>query len=341
MADIWKELYEILQNGKRAVLVTVLESRGSAPRGAGAKMLVQEDGRSSGSVGGGAVEFEAQKLAVSLFSERKSCSREFSLTSQKAADLGMICGGDVLLYFQYIEPTDKNCELFQRISQHSAVPGTLWILLHIEGQAWELSLCSSQDQLPENLRNIPLTGCAGLYKTSSEEYYLEPLSRDGVVYVFGGGHVAQALVPLLSRVEFSCVVMDDREQFACKDIFPQAQRVLLGDFSDLSFLEIQPCDFVVIMTRGHQSDYIVLSQALRTQACYIGMMGSRRKIESTFDRLREDGFKDADLKRVFTPIGLPIQAETPEEIAVSVAAEMILRRSKIRSRGIETMVGDA
>ena len=156
------------------------------------------------------------------------------------------------------------------------------------------------------------------------------LQEGGRCYVFGGGHVSQALVPLLSGVDFCCVVLDERPDYATPALFPTAE-ARCGPLPALAAaIPFTTGDSVIIMTRGHQGDYEVLCEALRSPVWYIGVVGSHRKMEATFRRLREDGFTDADLSRIVTPIGLAIDAETPAEIAVSITAQLIQRRAARR-----------
>lgn len=159
-----------------------------------------------------------------------------------------------------------------------------------------------------------------------EREYEEQRIKDGRVFIFGGGHVSQQLVPTLSRVGFRCVVIEDRQEFAAPELFEsRAEEIRLTDMDKVAELvpEITPDDYVCIMTRGHKDDYLVQAQMLRSQACYIGVIGSRHKIAGVNAKLRADGFTEDDLKRIITPIGLDIAAETAAEIAVSVAAQMI------------------
>ena len=160
-------------------------------------------------------------------------------------------------------------------------------------------------------------------------YYCEPLFRAGRVYVFGGGHVSQALVPALTAVDFRCVVLEDRPEFCRPELFPGVEETRLVDNARLAdFVTVDERDYVVVMTRGHKDDQAVQAQMLRTPAHYIGVIGSRRKTAGVFARLREEGFTDADLARITTPIGLDIKAETPAEIAVSIAAQLIQVRAE-------------
>lgn len=154
------------------------------------------------------------------------------------------------------------------------------------------------------------------------------------VYVFGAGHVSQQLVPVLAHVGFDCMVLDDREEFANRDCFPQAEEVRICDFKHLEeTADITETDYVVIMTRGHEWDYVAQSYALRRKPHYIGVMGSRHKIAFVTKRLLEDGFSLEEIQSCHMPIGTEIQAETPEEIAISIAGELIQTRARARKSG--------
>ena len=168
-----------------------------------------------------------------------------------------------------------------------------------------------------------------MLKQGQPSYYVEPLTTAGFVYIFGGGHVAQELVPVLAHIGFAPVIVEDRLDFARKELFPEAANTVVGSFSDIGArVSISKDDYVVIMTRGHQADFEVLRQALLTRATYVGVIGSRSKIATTNKRLLEAGIPEAELSRIHAPIGLPILGETPAEIAISIAAELILHRAK-------------
>ena len=146
----------------------------------------------------------------------------------------------------------------------------------------------------------------------------------GTVYIFGGGHVAQELVPVLAHVGFRCVVYDDRAEFANPQVFPQAAETIVGDLEHIGDrVAIGPQDYVCVMTRGHQFDYYVQKQAMELGPCYIGIMGSRSKIRVVTEKLLEDGFTREEIEGCHMPIGTAIGAETPAEIAVSIAGELI------------------
>lgn len=155
------------------------------------------------------------------------------------------------------------------------------------------------------------------------------------VWIAGAGHVAQALVPVLSSLSFDCHVMDDREGLLTSEIFPDAQSLNLLEFKNIpKFIEehVKERDFVCIMTKGHKDDYITLVPALRSPAYYVGLMGSRSKINALYQALRKEGFTEEEIKRCRSPIGIKISAETPLEVAYSVAGELIYTRAVLEGR---------
>lgn len=146
--------------------------------------------------------------------------------------------------------------------------------------------------------------------------------------VFGGGRVGSATVSALSRVGFSCTLFDCRPEFANAGKSHGAQQAVVGDYNDIAAsLTLDERNYVLIMTHSHQHDFAVLEQVLRQPLAYVGFMGSRRKIATACERMLEAGIPESALSAVHMPIGLDIKAETPEEIAVSIAAECILHRA--------------
>ena len=239
------------------------------------------------------------------------------------------------MFYQYIDAVDsRQLDLYRYIRSALDINENAWIVRRFEnnvptetsvfdGNGLHFASQSKEDEIRPLLGNSPdLT-------EGDIRYYTEPLVRAGKVYVFGGGHVAQELVPVLARTSFSVVVYEDRENFAKAELFPDAEGIVMHDFSKISEkLSITDTDYVVVMTRGHQKDYEVLEQMLKTQAPYVGCIGSAKKLDATKRRLIEAGVTQSALSRLYSPIGLKIKAETPAEIAVSVAAEMILFRAE-------------
>lgn len=165
-----------------------------------------------------------------------------------------------------------------------------------------------------------------------EELKLKNKNKN-VVYIFGGGHVSMELAKILKYVGFDYVVWDDRKEFANEERFKDANKIICKDFDNInSEINITNNDFIVIMTRGHAYDYIVEKQILRSGAYYIGVIGSRNKNRVIKENLLADGFSENEIDSVCAPIGLSISADTPEEIAISIGAELILFRSKLENR---------
>lgn len=327
-----KRMFEYLRAGKEMVLVTVVASSGATPRGAGARMIVTEEGRIWGTIGGGAVEYRSQQLALQVLKEKKSFGHDFSLTKDDVQNLGMICGGAVQVFFHYIpEDDERNIRLAEKALEIYKSGGDLWLFCDIR-KGGELGIYSEKSgfvdvEEPEWL--LPhLSRHPKLLKENGREIYVEKILSSGKVYIFGCGHVAQELVPVLSHVGFRCVVMDDRPEFADEELFPKAEKVMLIDFERIAdFVTINENDYVCVMTRGHAYDTSVQAQILKTQACYIGVIGSAAKKAGVYKKLYEMGFTSEDTERITSPIGLSIKAETPAEIAISIAGQMICHRA--------------
>lgn len=331
MRALFAALAEELAAGRGAVVATVVASRGSTPRGPGARMLVRAGGPALGTVGGGAVEWEASRLARDLCREGRSLRRTYRLTNSQAGDLGMICGGETDLLFQYVAPAGlPQVREIGRALEEGAAPQ--WLVTAFALDSWRWGLCDGAGSCP-GLSDLPRERLLPLLKErpalgeGGPALFAQPLTPAGTVYLFGAGHVGLALVHLLALTEFPVVVYDQRP--APPDGIPEAERVVQGPYEDaLSRLEaIGPEDYVVIMTPGHQGDYEILRQVLRTPARYVGCIGSRRKIAATRERLLADGFSEADFARVHAPIGLDIGGETPQEIALSVVAQLVACRA--------------
>ena len=207
-----------------------------------------------------------------------------------------------------------------------------WLITSIaEGQHWAQQTQIADKKLLSQMGfPVPLTNKTAIVTYQEQKYYAEPLQTAGRVYIFGGGHISKSLVPVLYPLGFRTVVVDDKAEFADPARFPLAEQTIQAQFTDYSaIVPIDDSDYVVIMTRGHANDYDVLVQALRTKACYIGMIGSRSKLKTTREKLLADGFSDEDFDRVHAPIGLAIKAVTPEEIAISIAAQLIMERAQL------------
>lgn len=323
MRALFRSIVHALEAGQPVQLVSILAASGSTPRGAGAVLAVFPDGSSAGTIGGGNVEYEAVRLASALLRSGENGLRDFRFAPGE--DLGMACGGQATLHFHHLSPGDgSTAALLRRLLTSSGENRDQWLVRRLEGAQVLETLLADRDtpELPPGLLEH-----RAVFR---EGWFSLPAVRAGLVYIFGGGHVSQALVPLLAAAGFRPAVWDDRPEFVSPDRFPQAERLFCGPFEEVSSrLSVTADDDVVIMTRGHQADYTVLAQLLRSGARYLGCIGSRRKLALCRERLLAEGFTEEEYRRLHAPIGLNIGAETPAEIAVSVAAELIAVRAGV------------
>lgn len=323
-----KILYEIEKNND-LVLVTLTDSDGSAPRKTGAQMLVGEKGLILGTIGGGAVEKLSIEKAQDLVKQKRSNLHPFFLHTNDKEDIGMICGGNVTALFQFISAGDPLWKeiCIKAIELFTAQKGG-WFVQRLDGGKPALFgenaelICgeSPECEIPEGSKAL-----------NSGAHFWMPIPVAERVIIFGGGHIAAALVPLLSIVGFRSWVFDDRAEYTTADRFPQAEKCITGDFMHIGdSVSISDKDYVVIMTNGHKNDFETELQVLRGPFAYIGVIGSRRKTAAVNEKLRAQGITENKIAQVHTPIGTAIKAVTPEEIAVSIAGELILVRAERR-----------
>ena len=250
MLEIYQEIVSLLSKGERAALATVISSHGSAPREAGAKILVKKDGTTIGTVGGGRVEHLICKKAMDVINSSQAQVAHFDLSGEE--DLpGMICGGQMDIFLEPIVPTET-------------------------------------------------------------------------LYLFGAGHISQSVAALGKMLGFQVAVIDPRAEFNNAERFPTADSLIVDGYDTVfSRLNIDQGSYIVIFTPGHASDEQCLQFAVGTGAKYIGMIGSQKKVKEVKGRLLQKGISQQQLERVHAPVGLDIGAETPEEIAISILAEII------------------
>ena len=328
MKQIFSQLFYELEKHNDAVLVSVIDDNGSAPRGAGSQMLVTDRGRRCGTVGGGAVEKRSEEMAMELIKKRESLVHTFRLHTNQTEDIGMVCGGNVTVHFQFIARDDPAWQ----------VAAACVLALYEKKEAGHLIL-REDGAAPTvcDAAGAVLCGSAVdsalLAKGCKREngLFSMPVSVGNRAILFGAGHIAQSLCPILASVDFRVTVFDSREEFAKKELFPTAETVLCGDYERLSdYLTIDENDYLVIMTSGHSFDFAVERQVLMGDFAYVGVIGSRSKTASVNKKLHEAGVSEEKTALVHTPIGTAIRAVTPAEIAVSIAGEMILERAIAR-----------
>jgi xanthine dehydrogenase accessory factor len=338
MKDLLVRIRESAARGKDLVLAVIVSSSGSTPRGPGAMMLIGGEGRLWGTIGGAAPEHLAIEEGKKLIGEKRSALRTYILHPNDAADIGAKCGGEisVLLFFLNSAESSIAALMDAGIAGFSA-PGPCWLAFSLTGES--LGLLGGQG-ITAWLGEKPAEPAAlimprpGQNVQGDTSWFSLPLVPGGFVYIFGGGHVAQELAPLLCRLDFRCVIFDDREEFTGPELFPEDCGIIRGDFENIgASLSLTPKDYAVVVTRGHIFDFHAEAFALRSPARYIGVIGSGAKHKFVRQRLEDAGFTPAELDapRVHAPIGVSIQSKTPAEVAVSIAAELILVRARMMS----------
>ena len=340
MKKLIQHICTSLNDGEDLVLVTISSQSGSTPRLAGAKMIIHRDGRIAGTIGGGLVEAQAMKEAPKCFACGHSMRRAFDLSNGDAAVTDMICGGKMELFLEFIRADEGNREAFQDLHAAMASGRRAALVCPLDADSGHQRFVidhkgrTSHDDLPEELlaavRQIrsSTSGCT-LIDYKDREYLVSYFAVGGNLFLIGAGHVAACTAEAAVRVGFRVIVMDDRNQFANRDRFPLADEIkVLPSFAGcFEGYDIDGDSYLVIVTRGHMHDLEVLEQALQTKAGYIGMIGSRKKRNALYANLMDKGIKETQLEQVRCPIGMAIEADTPEEIAVSIVGELIYQRA--------------
>lgn len=341
-----KTIISQLNTGNPAVLISIISMEGSTPRESGTKMVVTANGN-YGTIGGSLLEAAAIKKARRLLTTGRSELMDFDLSGESTSTPGMICGGKAQVLLDFLDAAPGNRSLFSKmharilegrrffyLTSFSNTGGKFRVsgrgLFFPDGSTIGDDIVTPQDN-PTICEQIHHINSTTVVSKDNTKIIIDPISRTKTIYCFGAGHVAVPTVHIAAMVGFQVVVIDDREEFANMERFPDAGRVcVIDDFSRaLTGLEIDEDSFIVIVTRGHMYDRIVLEQSLKTRAGYIGMISSKTKRDMIYKTLIAEGIATPeDLKRVYSPIGLPIGGNTPEEIAVSIVGELISVREK-------------
>lgn len=362
MQGLIEDICNSLKQGSDLVIATILSKQGSAPRSAGTRMLVHQDGHIRGTIGGGWVEAQIQKTAKILFEKNASgaldavCDtasiHEFSLNSKRYADMDMVCGGNVIILTEYLTAKQENIDLFSNLLHQLTQRRECFLVNRLNwknnnGFQLQRGLISGYERhgIPEQHGTLSLEKktlnflitetqkmrSPGLLEVDGETFFVEPARFNGTLYLCGAGHLSMETAALAHKVGFKTIVLDDRSEFANTERFPHAEVHVVEDFdSCFAPFTMEADSFITIMTRGHIYDRSILEQALQTKAHYIGMIGSRSKRKAIYTHLLEQGITQERLDKVHSPIGLSIGAQTPEEIAVSIVSELIQARVKVK-----------
>jgi len=314
--------------------------------------VVFQDGTLVGSIGGGVLEARVVTAAKGLMGRNAALVLEVLMTGKDVAGTDMICGGrvDVLVqgitydHIQKYEVLKKIEEVIEKGREGVLVTGPLpdagreanVDMLFYQHEAKRCGTIGGDEKLIEFIEQRARgilgsnTVCLVRYGPQGLPFVFDPLYSQPTVIIFGGGHISLHLAPLLTMVDFRVIVVDDRKAFANHERFPKVDQIVVTEFENcFEELELTSETFCVIVTRGHLHDKTVLENVINHPVQYVGMIGSRRKRNMIYEALKEQGISPERLKEVYAPIGLDIGAETPEAIAIAIAAELI----KVRAKG--------
>lgn len=347
MSELFHEIFQSLVKGDNLVLATIVGDSGSTPRTSGSDMVVYSDGTISGTIGGGIVEGDVIKSALNLFGPGGAIISSYNLArTGKTDDMDLVCGGQMKILIEHLTAHEENIELFRSMCEEMKLSRPFFWVRKVVANG-KFNQVKRAVQTVDNRwigtlkKELELQAILGgfnnntkttLLENDEHQYVVAPVIPPDTVYLMGGGHVSKEIAVLAKQVGFKTLVFDDREEFANHARFPDADGVFVCNSFATVFedFKVVPGGYVIIVTRGHRFDKEVLAQALRTDAGYIGMIGSLRKRESVYQELLKEGFSQNDLDQVHCPIGLEIDAETPAEIGVSVIAELIKHRANRR-----------
>lgn len=354
--EVYLGLKKVFHQKLEAALITVTSVLGSTPRKPGAKMLVFADGTTVGTIGGGCGEAEGRREALNSIAAYSSKIYCLNMTADMAQDEGMVCGGVMELFIDYLgfqssmEQTNLNEEYLSAINETSNpimvtvikaldeqlvgrklvikntgdIIGDLGLneLSRIAQESAKIGGKSYQPQLINLDANFE--PCISSVPKASYRLLLEPPTTVVQLVILGAGHIALPLAAMAKIVGYEVTVVDDRSSFANSARFPNADTIVCDDFERaLDSININPQTFVVIITRGHRYDKVCLRKVINQSASYIGMIGSRKRVKALLAELEEEGVPNELLQKLYSPIGLNIGAETPEEIAVCILGELI------------------
>lgn len=351
---LYFELERRLTDERPVAVATVVRVWGSTPREVGAKMLVDADGSIAGTIGGGCGEAEVWQEAQEVLRDGRAREVHVDLTEDLDTDDGKVCGGRLDVVVDLWRP-ERARELARRLTEGLEQGRTVAVLTRLGPSgppAWKAPRPTDPATGERLLFDGKLHGTLGSPELDAElcarlpgrghrvesvggqDVFVELLEAPARLVIAGAGHIARPLTRMASLCGYEVTVVDDREAFADRRWFPEAAEVICRPFEEVfGELEVGPRTHIVLVTRGHKHDEACLRAVLNKPWGYLGMIGSRRRTGAVFADLRSEGVPEEILSRIHAPIGLDIGAETPEEIAVSILAELIeVRRGPRRGR---------
>jgi len=340
--EIHQKVVELIDVGRRFALATILRAEGSTPQKVGVKAIIEADGKIWGTLGGGLVEAEAQRRAVEVSQSRLPAVFDFDLADAYSRDAGPICGGTMRILIDPTAAKDRAVYAEAADALRQRRRGVLLTRVRLQTRPEVQVEWFPPEALPaeghfpgtEAVRSCLAHETPRLFVESSPrpgestEVLVEPLIPKPLLLIVGGGHVGQALAQQATLIGFEVTVVDDRPEFVDPALFPPGMTTRCGETArEVAAFPMAADTYVVIVTRGHRHDAAALAACIHSPAAYIGMIGSRRKVELVRKSFIESGLATPEeFDQVFAPIGLEIGAVTVPEIATSIAAELIAVR---------------
>ena len=344
MIKVTNTISEELENSRDTALASLIWSTGSIPMSEQAKLVLLESGETVGTIGGGCLEAEIYECCRSVLRTGKTERFQYTMTEKQAGEDGLNCGGSVEIFIEKIYSGAGN--LFSAVQlllkQRATFCSVVGLkrgkrilideygnILHNDRPGIETS------HAIELARKSFIIRKGFIYKKddlhSNEDVFVEPYLPQPKLYIFGGGHVGAEVAKLAKNVGFRVAILDDRPHFANPKRHPYCDEYYTGEIHEMfSQLKIDIHSYILAVTRGHQHDELVVEQALKTSAFFIGMLGSERKKKILWERLSDRGVEEEALSKVSSPVGMNVGADNPEEIAVSILAELIKVRRGIK-----------
>lgn len=318
--DSIRKAVELADQGQKFCLAVVVGKSGSAPQIPGAKGLFLSDGRIVGTIGGGCLEMEARRQGLQAMATNRPILSEFKLDDDFGWDDGLICGGRVQVLL--LPDTRAYIEAYREAISTTNPASIVYELSSGRAQLFD------GDSTREEVRSAVETRRAIL----TDQEFIEPVLRNETLYVFGGGHIGAQLARFASELDFDVTIIDDRAEMVSEARVPWAKhRVAMKPDEFVASVAPSRAAYVCIVTRGHRNDAKVLKQLIRNEWAYLGMIGSRRKREVVKGELIAEGLcSEEQFERVKSPMGVPIGAESVNEIAISIVADLLRVRSELR-----------
>lgn len=345
MKNVYLEAAALAERDEKFVLATVVNTSGSTPQKPGACLLVRSDGSTVGTLGGGCVEGDIWFAAKeALRDESKPIYKDYFLNEEIAAQDGLVCGGSMYFYIEPILDPTSHADLTKAIANAYDGAGSLAVATLVrsthgtignkirfypdgktQGTLGNKSL--DDEAMKVALSCMPMGRTQRFETSSGDEVFVIAYTTPPSLLLIGGGHVNVATARVAESLGFRVFVADDRQEFANKDRFPMAEKVHVGSYVDaINQFDITPNTAIVVASRGHQFDDVALESAARTNAGYVGLIGSKRKTLLIYQSMLKNGVSVEKIKSIHAPIGLDLGGRDPSEIAISIVSEILAWR---------------